>query len=91
MLSLQMTSEQINCEIDRITAFISEQLSGGYKAVIGVSGGLDSDVVARLVIKAIGANRVKFFTVIQKDMEPHHLENARKLAYEMNIRLNEIN
>ncbi|MCA9734089.1 MAG: NAD(+) synthase [Deferribacteres bacterium] len=91
MLSLQMTSEQINHEIDRITAFIGEQLSGGYKAVIGISGGLDSDLVARLVIKAIGDNRVKFFTVIQKDMEPQHLENARTLANEMNIRLNEIN
>jgi NAD+ synthase len=91
MLTIQMNPEQVNREIKHITNFLSEQLSGGYKAVVGISGGLDSDVVSRLTAKAVGTNRLKLFTVIQKDMDSHHLEHARQLAKEMNVRLNEIN
>lgn len=90
MLRVEMTSEQIYREIERILTFIADQLEGGYKAVVGVSGGLDSDVVARLTAKAVGIDRLKLFTVIQKDMDPKHLANARKLARQMNVRLNEI-
>ena len=91
MLSLSMTSEQIDTEINHIVGFISNQLSNGEKAVIGVSGGLDSDVVTRLTAEAIGVNRLKLFTVVQEAMEARHLANARELATKINVDLVEIN
>lgn len=91
MLTLQMTPKQVHNEIERITAFIEEKLSEEGKAVIAVSGGLDSDVATRLTVRAIGVKRIKLFTVIQEGMEPRHLTNARELATEMSIPLVEIN
>lgn len=90
-MNLYLTPKQIKYEIERIITFISEQLSSNEKAVIGVSGGLDSDVVARLTAKAIGGDRLKLFVVIQQDMDPNHLLNARSLANELKVNLVEIN
>ena len=90
MLTLQMTDKQVHDEIERIAGFLDEHLAGGEKAVIGVSGGLDSDVVARLTARAIGVNRLKLFVVIQEGMDPRHLANARALASDLGTSLVEI-
>jgi len=90
MLILNMGLDQIKQETVRIIKFISDNLCKDEKAVIGLSGGLDSDVVTRMTVEALGKQRVKLFTVIQSEMEPRHLENARRLAIEMDIQLIEI-
>lgn len=77
-------------EIKKIVDFIKENFSEDEKAVIAVSGGLDSDVVTRLAYKALGKTRIKIFIVIQEDMEKSHLENARDLAKELGLNLVEI-
>lgn len=90
MLSVKLSYEKCLQEITKICAFIEDQLHPDCKAVIGVSGGLDSDIVARLTVKAVGSDRVKLFTVIQKEMDPQHLKNAQVLAKELGIFLVQI-
>ena len=51
-------------EIQRIVNFIREYMQEDEKVVIPVSGGIDSDVVARLCCRALGKERIKLFTVI---------------------------
>ena len=80
----------INKEIERIQAFICNFVLDGETVVVPVSGGLDSDVVARLCCKSLGNSRVKSFIVIQSDMEPKFLKNAKNLCGELGIPLTEI-
>ena len=90
MLSLQMSSNKLSQTSNEIINFISSNLVDQERAVIGISGGLDFDVVARLTAKAIGIQRMKLFTVIQEGMDPSHLRNAHSLAKELNIDMVEI-
>lgn len=91
MLSVQLTPEQIVMEVERICNFLAQQFPNGDKVVVGISGGVDSDVVTRLAVRAIGSHRVKLFMAIQEGMDSHHLTNARNLATDVSIPLVEIN
>ena len=77
-------------EIQRIVNFIREYMQDDEKVVIPVSGGIDSDVVARLCCRALGKERIKLFTVIDDNMERKFLINARNLAKDLEISLTEI-
>ena len=77
-------------EIQRIVDFIREYMQEDEKVVIPVSGGIDSDVVARLCCRALGKERIKLFTVIDDNMERKFLINARNLAKDLEISLTEI-
>ncbi|MCL0090151.1 NAD(+) synthase [Dehalococcoidia bacterium] len=70
-------------EISRIGSFIRGQAGDQRRLVIGISGGIDSGVVARLCVGTLGVNRVRFFTVLQSDMEDCHIRNARQLAEDL--------
>lgn len=89
-MKLELSPQQIHGEIERILGFIRSHLLPSEKAVIGVSGGLDSDVVTRLTLKALGPDRLKLFTVCQDDMEERHLSNARQLAASVQVPLIEV-
>lgn len=90
MLKVKLEAKEVEHEVSRIIDFIRKKMGDSDKAVIGLSGGLDSDVTARLTVKAIGFQRIKFFTVIQRDMEQRHLALARELVKELGIPLIEI-
>ena len=77
-------------EIAKIIDFIKNNFDKNEKAIIAVSGGLDSDIITRLTYKALGGDRLKLFIVIQADMENSHLKNARELAKELKLDLIEI-
>lgn len=77
-------------EIERIKLFIQDYLEADEKVAIAVSGGLDSDVVARLCVKTLGRDRVKLFMALQDDMEEIHIKNARELAQDLNLSLAEV-
>jgi len=89
-MSLSHSPDWLANEIERIVGFLSSRIQPGQKAVLGLSGGIDSDVTARLAVRALGVERLKVFTVVQADMELRHLSNARKLATELGIPLVEI-
>jgi len=86
-----LKNRDINFEINRIIHFIKDNFNSKQKAIIPVSGGLDSDVVARLVYKALGKERIKLYIVIQDDMEKSHLKNAKGLAKDLGLELIKIN
>ena len=90
MLSITLSDSEIKNEIDRILTFIQTTTAPDKNVVIGVSGGLDSDIATRLCTIAIGKQRIKCFTVISNDMDEAHLDNARKLCEELHIPLIEI-
>jgi NAD+ synthase len=77
-------------EIDRLVELIRIEVTGDERAFVLVSGGLDSDVTARLAARAVTADRLKLATVIQDDMNPTHLDNARELARELGVNLVEL-
>ncbi len=90
MNRLTLSSLQVAAEIERIVNFLRSHLGDSRHAVLGISGGIDSDVTARLAVKAIGAGRLKFFTVVQAEMEDHHLRNARQVATDLGVPLVEV-
>ena len=49
-------------------------------AVVAVSGGLDSAVVAALTVRALGAERVHLLHMPERDSNPLHRQHARLLA-----------
>lgn len=84
------TLDEIRDDLPRILTFIRDYVGETAEVVVPVSGGLDSDVVARLCVLALGMDRVRLFVVIQPGMEEKYLINARNLAKDLNIRLAEI-
>lgn len=85
-----LTPEQACEEAKRIEDFLSQHLHPDGKAVVGLSGGIDADVVARLTCRAIGPDRLKLFIVIQEDLENKFRVNARNTAASLGVPLVEI-
>jgi NAD+ synthase len=85
-----LSPEEVSGEVERIVAFLRTNLGKDEKAVLGLSGGVDSDVTARLAVRAVGVSRLKLFTVVQAAMEDRHLASARALAGAMGAPLAEV-
>lgn len=77
-------------EKERILRFIQEYVSPDDVVAIAVSGGMDSDLVARLCCESLGKDRVRLFIVVQDEMESKFLKNARNLAEDLDVSLAEI-
>lgn len=75
-------------ETDRIVDFLEPRIDD--KAVVLVSGGLDSDVAARLARLAVGPARLKPVTIVQDGMAQEHLDHARALADDLGVALVEL-
>ena len=74
-------------EIDKICTLISNYIYDNEKIVIGVSGGIDSDVVARLCVRAVGSERVHLFFVKQEGTPEKRLLTVNNLAEELHCSL----
>ena len=74
-------------ELGRIVAFIQKSADHGECVLIPVSGGLDSDVVARLCQRALGRERIKLLIVQQDEMESRFMDNALLLAQDLGVKL----
>jgi NAD+ synthase len=90
MSSLNFTENEVAEEIQSIIEFIRAQAEPDRHLLVGLSGGLDSDVTARLCVRAVSSQRIKCFTVLQDEFDPRHLQNARNLAEDLGIDLVEI-
>lgn len=85
-----LTAADVVLETARICEFIASSVAPAGRACVAVSGGLDSDVVARLTARAAGAGHLKLFVALQDDIDPAHLSNARELARELRVPLVEV-
>jgi NAD+ synthase len=83
---IRLDPERLEAERHRIVSFLRDNLSDD-PAVCAVSGGLDSDLATRLVVEAIGSERVKLFIVEQDDFDPRFTHNATHLADDLGLEL----
>jgi NAD+ synthase len=86
-MDLKFDAEYLDQVIADITKALRSELGKDGRAVIGLSGGLDSDAVARLTVRAVGRERLKLFTVLQEGMEEQHRQHARLTAEDLGIPL----
>lgn len=77
----------LNIEISKIINFIKEYVEEDEIVVIPVSGGIDSDVTARLCHKALGKEHIKLFIIEENELEEKFIYNARKLAEDLECEL----
>lgn len=82
-----MRTLDLTREIDRITEFINNYIhSGGFsKAIIGLSGGIDSSLSAALSVKALGKENVIGLMLPYKNSSPASYEDALLLAEQLGI------
>jgi NAD+ synthase len=76
-------------EVERITAAIREIVFSKLRrngAVIGVSGGIDSSVVAYLCVRALGKDRVIVVFTPEADSSPESLRLGRMVAETLGVR-----
>jgi len=75
-------------EVTRISDFIHEMTFKDFKrkgAVIGLSGGIDSALVAELCVKALGRERVLGIFLPEKESNPISLKYGQKQATKLGI------
>ena len=77
-------------EKNRVINFIQQYANDNEPICILVSGGLDSDVTARLCTEAVGCNRIQLVVVLQDDMEERYKFNAHQLAMDINAPIDEV-
>lgn len=58
--------------------------------ILGLSGGLDSAVVAHLCVRALGKEKVLCLLMPEKDSEPKHLQDALEIAQALDIKTRQI-
>jgi len=79
--------------IRKIEQFLSENLHKLQRdgIILGLSGGLDSAVVAHLCVQAIGKEKVLCLIMPEKDSGKEHLRDALELARTLNVKAKQIN
>ncbi len=72
-----------------LTRFIQEELAWrGYdRALVGVSGGVDSATTLALAVRALGPNQVHALALPHRDSSPLSLEHARLVAETFGVEL----
>ncbi len=75
--------------IEGVVSLIREEVknSGSKGVVIGLSGGIDSAVVAHLSVLAVGNENVSLIHIPENELDPIHTEDAKLIAIELEIEL----
>lgn len=91
----ELSAESSNWEEDicrALTLGISDYVrkTDFHEVLLGLSGGIDSAVVAALAVLALGPSRVRAVAMPSRYSSKGSLDDARALAHNMGIRLDEI-
>jgi len=78
---------------ENLTAFIGRAVEAFRRAgaIVGLSGGIDSAVVAALAARALGPERVLGLIMPERDSEPRSRRDALRLARSLGIRCRVVN
>ncbi len=80
-------------ETEKVCAFVEEQVFSVFRRtgiVVGLSGGIDSAVMAALAVEALGADKVFGLVLPEKESNPVSSQYARKHADKLGIEYKEI-
>ncbi|MGH7667732.1 MAG: NAD+ synthase [Candidatus Dormibacteria bacterium] len=89
-----MSELEVNAELAAaiLTDFVRDEVLkvGARGVVVGVSGGVDSALAARLAVDALGAGAVTGVSLPYRESSPQSREDARTVARELQIELLQI-
>ncbi len=85
---LQYLDQSISHALSVLTAFVREETekTGFTDVVFGLSGGIDSAVVAYLAVAALGKERVHPLIMPYKTSSPQSLEDAQKVVAALSLK-----
>lgn len=89
---LDVYQSEINQDINERINFIRKQVEGAKAkgVVVGISGGIDSAVVAALAMRALGSDQV-LGVWMPANSHPQHAEDAKLLAANLGLKLITVN
>lgn len=89
-LDLKINPKQLTSKLEKfIKKYMDELEREGL--ILGLSGGLDSAVVATLCVRAVGPEKVLALILPEKDSKKEHIKDALKLANQLKIKKRLIN
>lgn len=87
MVDLQFSEAELETVRGRITDFIAETVAeaGADGAVLGLSGGIDSTLIAHLAVEALGAERVRGLVLPATVSTDENMSDAERVATDLEI------
>lgn len=86
-LDLSLSGDELDAHREHITDFIADQLdaAGVDRAVLGLSGGVDSALVAHLAVEAIGAENLHGLVLPSSVNDDETMSDAERIAMDLGI------
>ncbi len=86
-LDLRFAPDELETVVDSITGFISDTVTaaGADRAILGLSGGIDSTTTAHLVVDALGAEAVHALVLPGQVSREEHMSDAERVAMDLGI------
>ncbi|PHQ38419.1 NAD(+) synthetase [Halorubrum persicum] len=86
-LDLRLSDAELENARERIVAFIADLVddAGAEGAVLGLSGGIDSTLVAYLAVEALGEDGLHGITMPAEVNDPDVMSDAERVAHELGV------